>query len=197
MPWTQKMAATLASGLLVLGGPAMAQRVTPPASSATTAKPSPPDASPDHTTATFGDWTLRCDRRLDLTPPQRICELGLVVQKQGESGAVAQIALGRVSRGEPLRITAVLPPNVSIKSSPKVIVEGLVPPSTELSWTRCIAGACFADAAVSDALLNSLRTRTEPARLDYRDATERDVTVPLSFKGVGTALEALGREEAN
>ncbi len=159
--------------------------------------PSSSVQAPDHTTATFGDWTLRCDRRLDLTPPQRVCELGLVIQKQGESGAQAQIALGRIARGAALRITAVLPPNVALKTNPKVVVEGQEPPSTELLWTRCIAGGCFADAAVLPTLLNSLRTRTEPGRLDYRDGTERDQTIPISFRGVNAALEALAREEAN
>ena len=195
MAWAQKIAATavFTSGLLVLTPHAIAQSATPPKAGT----PSQPAQTPDHTTATFGDWTLRCDRRLDLTPPQRVCELGLVIQKQGEAGAQAQIALGRVARGETLRITAVLPPNVALKANPKVVVEGQEPPSTELSWTRCIAGGCFADAAVSPALLNSLRTRTEPARLDYRDGTDRDMTLPISFKGVSPALEALAREEAN
>ena len=199
MAWAQNMAAAaaFALGLLALGSHAMAQSASPPPSSSTAAPPSPSGPVPDHTTATFGDWTLRCDRRADLAPPQRVCELGLVVQKQGESGAQAQIALGRVARGGALRITAVLPPNIAIKSNPKVIVEDLKPPTTDLSWTRCIAGACFADAAVSTALLDSLRTRTEPGRLDYRDGTDRDITLPLSFRGVGEALAALAREEAN
>jgi invasion protein IalB len=203
MAWTQKMAATaaVASGLLVFGHQAMAQWAAKPPPSATTAPtpgtPSSPDQPPDHTTATFGDWTLRCDRRLDLTPPQRVCELGLVIQKPGETAAQAQIALGRVARGETLRITAVLPPNVALKTNPKVVIEGQEPPSTELSWTRCIAGGCFADAAVSPALLNSLRSRTEPGRLDYRDGTDREMTLPISFRGVKAALDALAREEAN
>lgn len=201
MAWTQKMTAiaVFASSLLILGPQAIAQWATPPLST-TAPKAGPPsssDLAPDTTTATFGDWTLRCDRRLDLKPPQRVCELGLVVQKQGETGAQAQFALGRVARGEALRITAVLPPNVALKTNPKVIIDGKEPLSTDLSWTRCIAGACFADAAVSAALLSSLRSRTEPGRLDYRDGTDREVTLPISFRGVSSALEALAREEAN
>jgi invasion protein IalB len=41
---------------------------------------------PDRTTASFGDWTLRCDRRADVTPPQRFCEIGQIIQRAGEAG---------------------------------------------------------------------------------------------------------------
>src|SRR6187402_2707847 len=123
MAWTEKVtaAAVFASSLVLLSASTMAQSAATPTKPST---PSSPDPGPDTTTATFGDWTLRCDRRLDLTPPQRVCELGMVVQKQGETAAQAQFALGRVARGEALRITAVLPPNIAIKSNPKVVVDG-------------------------------------------------------------------------
>lgn len=181
--WT--MMATVASGVL-LAGQAMAQ-TSPPKT--------PLGQIPDHTTATFSDWTLRCDRRLDLTPPQRICELGLVIQKPGEAGAQAQMAIGRIALGQPLRITAVLPSNVALKTAPRIVIEGQLQLPTALSWTRCIAGACFADSEISPDLLNALRTRTEPVRLDYRDATDREVTQSVSLRGLRPALEALALEE--
>lgn len=198
MAWISKAitaAALCASGPLLAGPQAMAQWATKPPSS-TPAEKAPTASTPDQTTATFGDWTLRCDRRLDLTPPQRICELLLVIHKPGETAAQAQIAIGRVAAGQALRITAVLPPNVALKTNPKVVIDGQKPLSTGLSWTRCMAGACFADAEIPPDLLNALRSRTEPARLDYRDGTEREVSQTVSFRGVRPALDALAREEA-
>ena len=193
--------AILALGLLVLSWQAMAQPANKSTPSATPA-PAPgmissPNPTPDHTTATFDDWTLRCDRRLDITPSRRICELGLMVQKPGESGVQAQMAIGRVSRGEPLRFTAVLPPNVGLKTRPRLVVEGQEGASADLSWTRCIAGGCFADAELSTAALAILRSRTEPGRLNYRDGTERESTISISFRGLAAALDALAREEEN
>lgn len=198
MAWISKAittAAICASGPLLAGPQAMAQWATKPPSS-TTAETAPTASTPDQTTATFGDWTLRCDRRPDLTPPQRVCELLLVIQKPGETAAQAQIAIGRVAAGQALRITAVLPPNVALKTNPRVVIEGQKPLSTELSWTRCIAGACFADSEVSPDLLNALRSRSEAARLDYRDGTERETSQSVSFRGVRPALDALALEEA-
>ena len=192
MASTRRLMATAASGLLLVGHSAIAQSPPP----AATPPKAAPGQIPDQTTATFGDWTLRCDRRLDLTPPQRVCELGLVIQKPGEAGAQAQIAVGRVAAGQPLQITAVLPLNVALRTPPRVVIDGQQPSSTVLTWTRCIAGACFADAEISPALLNALRSRTEPARLDYRDGTDREVTQSVSFRGVRPALDALAQEEA-
>jgi invasion protein IalB len=183
-----------ASTCTLLDLEAAAQWATKPPSSAAGGTSTEP--TPDHTTATFGDWTLRCDRRPDLSPPQRVCELGLAIQKAGETGVQAQMAIGRVAAGQPLRITAVLPPNVALRTNPRVVVEGLQLAPTLLSWTRCVAGACFADAEVSAELLKELRSRTEPSRLDYRDGTEREVVHSESFRGVRSALDALALEEA-
>lgn len=187
------LASLIGSVGLLFGSPAAAQQVlnTPPA----TAKP--PSAEPDTTSATFGDWTLRCDRRLDVTPPQRFCELAHIVQKAGETAAQGQLAVGRVSRSEPLKITAVLPINVALRTLPKLVAEGPEPVSLDLVWSRCIVGACFADAVAPDEVVKRLRSRTEPGRVEYRDGTDREATLPISFRGFGQALDALAREPAN
>lgn len=193
--------ATACAWALLVGHPAFAQPAPPPASpSATTpdaAAPSSLKLPPDQTTALFGDWTLRCDRRVDLTPPQRVCELGLIVKKEGEASAVAQVAVGRVTRDGALQITAVLPPNVTLLSRPKVMVDGQEAASADLSWTRCISGGCFAGAPLSPALLKGLRSNVEAGRLDYLDGTGRSVTLSVSLRGIIPALDALAREEVN
>jgi invasion protein IalB len=194
------MAATATACAVLVGHPVLAQPAPPPASLPATpdaAGPSSLKLPPDQTTAVFGDWTLRCDQRKDLTPPQRVCELGLIVQKDGEAGAVAQIALGRVTRDTALQITAVLPPDVALLSKPKVMIAGQEASAIDLSWTRCIAGGCFAGAPLSPALLNGLRASAAAGRLDYLDGTGRGVTVAVSLRGMVPALDALAREEAN
>ena len=184
----------IGSAGLLLGSMAAAQQV-PKAPAAAT--PTSPGAAPDTTTASFGDWTLRCTRRQDVTPPQRFCELAHVVQKPGDPNILGQIAVGRVAPGERLKFTAVLPVNVALRTMPKLVADGPVPVSVELTWSRCLVGACFADATASDEVLNRLRARTEPGRIDYRDGTDREAGLPISFLGFGQALDALGREPAN
>lgn len=179
---------------------AAAQQV--PKAPATTASPaaaapSSAGTGPDTTTASFGDWTLRCDRRQDMTPPQRFCEMAYAVQKPGDATVLGQLAVGRVTHDQPLRFTAVLPVNVALKALPKLIADGPEPVSVELAWSRCIIGACFSDAAATDEVLRRLRARTEPGRIDYRDGTDREASLPISFRGFGQALEALGREPTN
>lgn len=186
------MAVTLMGSLgLSLELPVAAQSVPPlpPAPSS--------DPAPDQTTASYGDWTLRCNRRIDLTPPRRFCEVALIVQKAGEPNAQGQIAVGRVARNEPLKVTAVLPPNVALKTAPKLTADGKDAPSVELIWTRCISGACFSDATLSEEVVSRLRSRTEPGRIDYRDGADRDASLPVSFRGFAQALDALAREPAD
>lgn len=183
------LAALLGSLSLPLPPSVLAQSVSPlpPASP-------PAGPAPDQTTASYGDWTLRCNRRVDLTPPRRFCEMALIVQKPGEASAQGQVAVGRVARNEPLKVTAVLPPNLAFKTAPKLVTDGKDAVAIELAWTRCISGACFSDAPLSEETLSKLRSRTEAGRIDYRDGTDREASLPVSFRGFSQALDALARE---
>jgi invasion protein IalB len=159
--------------------------------------PTPPAApAPDRTTASFGDWVLRCDRRTDLTPPQRFCELGQTVQRQGDTGAQAQFALGRLVATDPMRFTLVLPINIGFQPAPKLVVEGPDALSLDLGWVRCLPSGCFANAAVSDDMLRKMRAQKGAGRLDYHDGATRDVVLPISFKGFSEAFDALTTESS-
>ncbi|MDP1960725.1 MAG: invasion associated locus B family protein [Reyranella sp.] len=180
---------------LLFGSLAAAQQV--PKATATPPAAASPGAAPDTTTASFGDWTLRCDRRMDVTPPQRFCELAHVVQKPGDANILGQFAVGRVARNDPLKFTTVLPVNVALKTLPRLVADGPEPVSVDLAWSRCLVGACFADATATDEVLKRLRSRTEPGRIVYRDGTDREASLPISFRGLAQALDALDREPAN
>src|SRR4029077_15959866 len=100
-----------------------AQTPTPaprPAQSPATAPTSTPvGPEPQSTTATFGDWVLRCTREAPPDRPQRVCEVAQTLGVKGQ-GVVAQIALRRLSPKEPMRMTIVLPTNVSLSSGVRV-----------------------------------------------------------------------------
>lgn len=147
--------------------------------------------APDRTTASFGDWVLRCDRRTDATPSQRVCELAQTVQRQGDAGPQAQIALGRILPSDPLRLTLLLPINVSFEKAPRLSGDQV---SVDLTWARCLPSGCFANAPAPGDLLARLRAVKDAGRVEYRDGTGRDVTLPISFRGFSEAFDALAAE---
>lgn len=76
--------------LFGLGSQAFAQ---PPKSvaAAPAAKPERPvDAEPNSTVASFGDWTLRCQ-----------------IRAQDQQNPMAELAVGRLKKADPLRLTIV------------------------------------------------------------------------------------------
>lgn len=182
--------------VLLLVGTAAAQTSPKPGTPAAAAAP-PTAAMPDRTTASFGDWVLRCDRRIDVTPPRRFCELGQTIQRSGDAGPQAQIALGRLAPTDPIRFTILLPINITLQSPPKVIMEGADRQSFELTWMRCIANGCFATTALSDEVLRKLRSQKEAGRIEYKDGAGREIVLPISFGGFSQAFDAFVRESSN
>jgi invasion protein IalB len=151
-------------------------------------------ASPERTTASFGDWTLRCERPSLPAGATRVCEVAQSIQLQGQQGPLAQIAIGRLQRTDPLRLTLVLANNVTLTSVPKLGSEEKGGPTTDTVWQRCLPGGCFADVALKDDVLKRLRSKSEPARLEFRDAAGRDIILPVSLRGLAQALDALAKE---
>src|SRR5262245_8363170 len=83
---------------LALGAPAFAQAQRPAAN----AQAAPGSVSqPDNTTASYGDWTYRCQQGVGT----RVCEMvQTLVTNQGQRAPVALIAIGRPSRNEPYKL---------------------------------------------------------------------------------------------
>lgn len=155
------------------------------------------DAAPERTTASFGDWTLICERPQVPAGAPRLCELrhGIQVQVQGQTGTIAQVAIGRTQRSDPLRITLVLPNNVTLTSGPKFAAEDKGGQVLETAWQRCLPAGCFANLPLKDDVFRKILARTEPGRLEFKDGTGKDVVLPLSWRGLSQAVDALGREK--
>ena len=196
---------TFGVGLLLLAlgpfaGSAMAQGAAKPGTAApvpATSAPAiaPVPAEPGTTTASFGDWVLRCQRVGEGDAGPRVCEVAQAMQAQGPKAPIAQIAIGRSAPGEPLRVTLVVVPDLSFPSSAQVVGDS-TGPVLELPWRRCLPGGCFADAVAKDDLLKRWRGATEPGRIVVKSASGRDVAIPLSFRGLAPALDALAKERA-
>ena len=176
---------------LLLAAPAMAQQQRPAPPATPAQAPAAPEA--ERSTASFGDWTVRCER-IPGPPPRRQCEMTQAVQAQqggGQAQAVAQWAIGRLAPNEPFRFVAVLPVNVSFGMPVRVTAEG-EPPLT-LAFTRCVPVGCFAEVSLSADALRRLRARAAEAsgRVEFRDSGDRELGLPVSFRGFAQALAAL------
>jgi invasion protein IalB len=148
------------------------------------------DTEPQSTTASFGDWVLRC-QRLQVSELPRICEVAQTVQVQGQQNPIAELAIGRLKRSDPLRLTVILPVNVTFPSTPRMALDTKDSEAVELTWRRCLPGGCIADAVLKDDLLRKWRASGEAGRLEMKDAAARDISIKLSLRGLAQALDAL------
>jgi len=166
-----------------------------PAASAPAAQkaPAPVGTTPERTTASFGDWVLRCETVAEQA--QRVCEVALVMTVQGQSNPVAQVAIGRPTPGEGRRLTLVVPTNIAIGAKPQVSFAKAGTAPIELTWQRCAPGACFASAPLADDTMSAINAQTEPGRIAFKDAAGHEVALPLSFRGLPQALAALAKEQ--
>ena len=209
-----RISAALLSAILALGvpaGTAIAQAPRPqaqpapaqpapaapaqaaPAAPAAAAAPAPVSSDPDRTTASFGDWLLRCER---VPEAGRSCEVAQVISVQGAQQPIAQIALGRVAREQTaLTLLVQVPVNIELGAPLRLIGDDREPLVIETSWRRCVPAGCFAGTELrEEAVVRRLRDRPEPMRIEFRDSTGRDLRLAFSVRGLGPALDALARE---
>lgn len=174
------------------GSIALAQN-TKTAPTSTPAKPAPVSADPASTSATYGDWVLRCQRVGDGDKSQRLCEVAQTLQVQGQQQPIAQVAFGHVNPSEPMRFTVALPNNISLPGSVVLNLGEKEPAPMAMAWRRCVPGACIADATPNAEEMKTIRAAAEPGRLVFKDAAGRDVALPLSFRGFAQAMDALAK----
>jgi len=195
MPIRAPSAAALLAVLLGAAAPALAQTRQPP--------PSPPPrpsaaaqaaAEPERSLAVFGDWAVRCEGR----GTARNCEVTQTVQND-RSRPVAVFAIGRLAPAAPMKFVAQLPVNVLLTATPQLVLDGGVTTGTPLplTWRQCIPNGCYAEADLRDAaLLDRLRARGagQPGHVVFQQAAGGEATLPVSFRGLAEALDALARE---
>lgn len=155
-------------------------------------KPAQPDANAKP--ATYGDWQLRCQAASATPPAPRICEITQAVMLKDQTAPFAQIAFGRPTPSEPIFVTVVVPLNVSFPSSVRIATGDADPLPAELAWRRCTPGGCFANLALKDELLKRWRALETTGRVVFKSAGGQDVQIPISFRGLAQALDALAKQ---
>ncbi len=169
-PQTKKAILVLAAlAAIALVGPAPAQEAP---------------ALPQATTATYQDWTLRCDH-LATNPPRRVCEVVQAVRANDGQAVLAQLVLGRPAPDQPVKFIVQLPAgvwlpaNVTLTATPGKPVTAV--------YTRC-QQLCVADADADDAFINALKVATEPAKLSFQDGNRNPIELPISLNGFTAAI---------
>jgi invasion protein IalB len=160
-------------------------------------KPEPPrsvDAPPNSTLASFGDWALRCQRLGNGAEAQRVCEVAQQIRGQDQQNPVAELAIGRLKKADSLRLTVVLPVNVTFSSPLSFSADGKVLEPLDLGWRKCLPGGCIADALLKDDVLRRWETQTSAGRITWTDAAGHYLAIGLSFRGLTQALDALSKE---
>ena len=150
-------------------------------------QPSPRPAS--RTSATYGDWVVRCEVTPG-APPQKSCDMEQLAQVQGQANPISRVAIPVPPKGDPAKLFIQVPNNVSFGSPLKIVTDskdaGISTP-----FRRCVPAGCFAEIELKDDLQKKFRTATEAGKFQYKDAAGRDVAIPLSFKGFAQGFEAL------
>lgn len=183
------LAAVLLTGTALAQAPAQrpGQQRAPQAQ----ATPAPGAVSqPDNTTATYGDWVMRCQASV----AARVCEIVQTLEQQGQRGPIALVAIGRPVKDEPIKLVIQVPPNLALGDKVSVRVTVADKDEALAVFQRCLPGGCFAEASLSDEVFKRWRGFGEAGQMRYLDAAKREVALPLSFRGFPAAAEALQRE---
>jgi invasion protein IalB len=144
------------------------------------------------TTATYGDWVVRCVSQAG-PPVQKNCDMEQLTQVQGRTGPLSRVAVAHPAKGQPTKMVIQLPVNVSLPSGVKLQL-GDKDAGTVTPYLRCVPAGCFTEIELKDDVLKKYRAMTETGKIAFKDAAEHDVVIPLSFKGFGQAFDALSKE---
>jgi invasion protein IalB len=139
---------------------------------------------PSATTAVYGDWVVRCNQQAQA----RVCEVAQTIFLQGQQNPIALIAIGREKDNDPLRLVLQVPLNVTVSVHAKIALKQGEP--IDLKFERCIPSGCFAMLQPADEAVRRLRVHSDPGRITYKDASEKEVGFQFSLRGLTAALEA-------
>jgi invasion protein IalB len=172
--------------------PALA-KPTAPVSATDATRSAPVGAEPEATTATYGDWLLRCQRIATAGATQRVCDVTQTVQAQGQQNPLLQLSFGQPIPKEPMKLTIYAPVNVSFPSVARLAIDEKDVQQAELVWRRCQPEGCVADVEIKDELLKRWRAQVGRGVIKIMGAVGSEITIPFSFRGLGQALDALLR----
>ena len=141
---------------------------------------------PQRTSATYGDWTVRCV----LNGKTKTCEMIQAMQIKGRSQPITQIAIGHPTKNDPLTMVFEVPTNVWLPDGVKLSTDSKKV-DVSATFNRCVPGACFAKTDIDANEIKQLSHLKKNGKLQFKDARKQQIAIPVSFKGFGDAYDAL------
>jgi invasion protein IalB len=146
--------------------------------------------TPQMTTATYDDWTVRCEVRDAVTS----CEMSQAMQIKGQAQPVSQIAIGRLTKTDPLKMVFQVPINIWIPDNIALVIDETTT-AVKANFTRCVPVGCFAEADLKDDMIARLGKADKGGRLEFSDAGRQKIAIPVSFKGFTAAYDGLNAKK--
>ena len=147
---------------------------------------------PKMTTASFGDWTLRC-QRLEKDNSVEFCEILQSLVQQGAQNALMVVAVGRPQPKSAYKITVLLPVDASFPGNLNLTLGEKDEVALTLDWRRCLPSGCAADQELSEASIKLLKS-TKIGRVKFKVATGSEVALPISLNGFAQAFDSLSKQ---
>lgn len=134
------------------------------------------------TVSTHDDWTVRCKGAGE----KRECEAVQTLQPKDGNGILAHVAV-RAEKGGPVRLITLVPPGVWLPGNVTLKVAGVA--DVVLTFKRC-GQYCVASTELKPGEIAALKASAGVGDLVFEDGSRHPIVLPLSFKGVGAAMEA-------
>lgn len=146
--------------------------------------------TPEATTASYRDWTMRCQKvDAEGAEARDVCEIAQAIRGNGDERVLAQLVIGRPDPDGSVRMVVQLPPGVWLPAG--VYLESAEGDTISADYTRCTQ-VCAAVTDLDQADIDALEDTTEPASLTFQDGARRPIALPVSLDGFTAALEASG-----
>ncbi len=155
-----------------------------------------PAQNPPVRTSQFDDWILTCRNAASgASQTLQSCELVQTITLKGQKDPFAQIAIGRVSSDQPLQLSVVLPVNISFSNTVAVSTSENDRSPVNLAWARCMTIGCFATTALKGDVQKKWSALETQGRVSFKASNGQEVSMPISFKGLKSAIDALNKEK--
>jgi invasion protein IalB len=149
--------------------------------------------TPQRTTAVYGDWTVLCVMPSN-PDDKKACAMVQSNTVQGQTTPAGQITISQSTKNEPVKLFLQVPANVSFQGGVVSFVTDQSEPLLAATFRWCIPARCMADADLTNADLTKLRAQKKPGRIAYKNASQADVSIPMSFNGFSDAFDALQKQ---
>lgn len=148
--------------------------------------------APQRITAAFDDWTILCSTA-PAASGQKSCQLIETQRMKGQPNIVGQITISQPAKDKPYKIFFQVPANVWMQSGIKFVAQlNQAPLIAQFRW--CLPSRCLADADLTVAMVGKFGSYPISGTEQYKDAAQHDVSLPVSFKGFGPALDWMEKQ---